>query len=143
MTNPLHHTIRDYLPAKLLLVRQWCERINMERALLLARIEQAKTTDDERATNAAEHDYQVWLKRLAEDVTRACDRMTDDGYKPLRVWSVNVHDPNVTTSPLLGDDCAFTPLSSELVELGRINHAMVWIKQTSFETVDITEAVQS
>lgn len=135
MTNPLHHTIRDYLPSRILLAKQQVERINLEYKLLTARIEEARRENPESLARA-EVDYYTWHKRLVEDVTRDETRLKEDGFEQsdTAMWQDNTPTRKLTRVTILEQDIPylltgdidFTPDLSDGVE--NVTRVWVWRK---------------
>lgn len=80
----LHHSIANRLDARLLLARQWSERISFECAQLKQDIIDAYFAQDILACERAAHDHRRWCKRLLEDLDRTRKRLREDGYELLR-----------------------------------------------------------
>lgn len=77
----LHHTIKDRPSSRLLLAKQWRERISHEFTELHKDMNTARAANDVPLYELAAREYDVWLTRLHEDLDRTRKRLRQDGFE--------------------------------------------------------------
>lgn len=136
MTDTIHHTIRNRTSAKLLLCRQWVERINYEAKELGDDYRFAHGRADTVGIERTLNELLIWERRLIEDMDTQRTRLTQDGYTSIGQVTART---NVGLQPFeldVNGDYAFLPML-QINENGGIDSGM--------NAVDVWErkAVQS
>lgn len=129
MNDTLHRTLRNRTSAKLLLCRQWVERINFHSAEMVQDILDAKAADDWEAGGRAVKEYDVWGDRFEQDLAQWRKRLLEDGYNP------GDYMPFADANKLEGD-VQFMPLFAIDVDAGCLvssRQVHVWHKAVSDE----------
>ncbi len=76
----MYHSIKDELQYKILLAKQWIERITLEHRLLLDAIDATVVAWDIYDNFSAAENLTTWQTRLNEDLGIVKSRLEEDGY---------------------------------------------------------------